>query len=262
MQLAPKGQNGTIFSLFPRKLASKFLGVAAPNVTNDCKLLAIEKHPSGMTPEEVFTVWAYRVMFVHLHPTNTRTQVARKIKNQPKTSLKELNKAGYTFEMFCQQLQVFIESGCETPTPLKLNRPERENLKEYRAQQREREIKTKKLYLTRRETATLLNCSIGLVVKMVQALSIPERSLITERVFKQLVELRAKTVIWRNQFSKQPKTTLKLKRKQAKRARFIVPSAFLSRPEYSKIVESWKTNTRREREYLDKKLAEAGLSKL
>jgi hypothetical protein len=262
MQLVSKEQNGTIFPLFPRKLAAKFLGVAASNFTNDCKLLGIEKHSSGMTPEEVFTLWGYRVMFVHLHPTSTRTQVAKKIRQQPKTSLKELNKAGYTFEMFCQQLKIFIESNYEIITPLQLNRPERESLKEYRAKQEQDKIKNNRLYLTRREAARLLNCSLGLVCKMLRALDCSERSLITERVFAELVELRAKTVLWRRQFKNQPKKNIKARRKDAAKGRTLIMSNFLYRPSYARILKTWKYNTRGERDYLNRKLEKIEINKL
>jgi hypothetical protein len=262
MQLVAAEQIGTIFPLFPRKLAAKFLGVAASNFTNDCKLLGIEKHSAGMTPQEVFVVWCFRVLFAQLYPDNTRTQIAKKLKQQPKTSLKELAKAGFTIEMFCQQLQIFVESGYETITPIQLNRPERESLKEYRAKQTKDKIKNNRLYLTRRETAKLLNCSLGSVVKMLKALECSERSLITERVFSQLVELRAKTVIWRRQYKRQPKKGIRLRRKQARAGRLRIMTTFLNRPEYKKILNSWKHNTRGEREFLDKKLQALEINKL
>jgi hypothetical protein len=259
MQLAQTKQLGTFYPTFTRKLAAKFLGLAPAQVTNDCKILGIEKHPSGMAPEEVFFLWGYRLLLVHLYPTSTRSQVAKKIKTAPKTSLKELQKAGYTFEMFCQQLQIFLESNHETNTPLNLNRPERQALKDYRAKKEIQKIKTNRLYLSRREAARLLGCSVGAVVNMLKALGLRERSLITESVFLNLVELRAKTKIWDDSFKKQSKVVMKLKRRAIKRGSpSLLNNNFIYRPKYAQIT-NWRYANSPENRELNKKLEVLGV---
>lgn len=212
-------EHKTIYQPLLRKEAAVFLGIAAPNLTNDCKLLGMTrpKRCVGMSLPELYRLWALRVLMIE-RPDSDRRHLA-KLVLVPATQLEKfMASIGYAMPKFIEAYKFYLENGaCIKPSGF--NRKLPDNLK----------LSLKKKlwkfghYLRREVVAKHLGISGASVSNYLRVLGVEKGKSITKDIFKQLVQLRTIVTEWQQEFKALSGYDKKLIKKHKKTYKYVRP---------------------------------------
>lgn len=202
-----------------RKDVAVMLGIAAPNLTNDCKLLKMARPARccGMSLADLYRVWALRVLMVE-RPDCDRRHLAQLVL-VPATKLEKfMASIGYAMPKFVEAYRFYLENGvCIKPEGF--NRKLPENFRGALQKKRWRFGH----YVRREAVAKYLGISGASVSNYLRVLGIEKGESITKSIFKQLVQMRTIAYEWQQEFkalSEYDKKLIKKHKKTYKIARY------------------------------------------
>lgn len=245
-----------------RKEAALFLGVAAPNITNDCQLIGMQRpgRNKGMSLDELYRLWCLRVLM--MVTDCDRRELAKRV--HVTVSIKQLERymtgLGHSVQRFAEAYKYWQETGeCIKPGGYNRQLPEafRRSLSKKRWQYGH--------YIRRDVVANYLGVSGGSVSTYLRVLGYCKGHHITKEIFKQIVKLRLTAVEWQQEFKRHApdrRQALRKTRQQTKGTvtteyfQFLQRFTFKIGKALNNAYYAEKLNIEPERKRLEAKLAE------